>query len=72
MSMLTHEEENESQVRREDQDRINRFARLNARRHEIKAEREEVKVSTYSSSLLIEENVCILDEALAEEASNLT
>lgn len=44
-AMLTREEENENPVRRQDQDRINQFARLNARRHEIKAEREEVKVS---------------------------
>jgi len=41
--MLAPEEENESEVRREDQTRINNFARLNARLGEIRAEREELK-----------------------------
>jgi len=36
--MLAPEQENEAQVRREDQDRINRFARLNARLHEVQRE----------------------------------
>lgn len=42
--MLAPEEENEAEVRREDQDRINQFARLNARLQENRVEREEVKV----------------------------
>jgi prefoldin subunit 4 len=42
--MLAPEEENEAEVRREDQDRINRFARLNARLNDNRTEREEVKV----------------------------
>jgi prefoldin subunit 4 len=43
--MIAREHENEAEVRREDQDRINRFARLNARLNENRAERDEVKVS---------------------------
>lgn len=43
-AMLTREEENDNEVRKEDQDRINRFARLNVRRNEIKVEQEEAKV----------------------------
>ena len=42
--MLTPEEENEAEVRREDQDNINRFARLNARLHEVRSERDALKV----------------------------
>ena len=43
-AMLRHEEENETEVRREDQENINRFARLNARLHEVRAEMASVKV----------------------------
>ena len=42
--MLRHEEENETEVRREDQENINRFARLNARLHEVRAEMTGLKV----------------------------
>lgn len=42
--MLAPEDENEAEVRREDQENINRFARLNARLHEVKAERESLQV----------------------------
>ena len=42
--MLAPEDENEADVRREDQDRINQFARLNARLQDNRVEREEVKV----------------------------
>lgn len=38
-------EENSTEVRREDQDNINKFARLNARLHELKDERKIIKVS---------------------------
>jgi prefoldin subunit 4 len=44
--MIAKEDENDNEVRREDQDRINQFARLNARLQEIKFEREQIKVST--------------------------
>lgn len=43
--MLTPEEESDSDVRREDQDNINRFARLNARLHDVRRERATIKVS---------------------------
>jgi hypothetical protein len=43
-SMLAPEDENEADVRREDQDRINQFARLNARRHDNTMERDQIKV----------------------------
>lgn len=44
--MIAKEDENDNEVRREDQDRINQFARLNARLQEIKFEREQIKVGT--------------------------
>mmetsp|Transcript_91407 Transcript_91407/g.136860 ORF Transcript_91407/g.136860 Transcript_91407/m.136860 type:complete len:131 (-) Transcript_91407:175-567(-) len=39
------EEESEAEVRRVDQDNINKFARLNARLHELRDERELIKKS---------------------------
>ena len=42
--MIATEDENDAEVRREDQDRINHFARLNARLQENRVERDEVKV----------------------------
>ena len=50
--MLAPEEENESEVRREDQDNINTFARVNARLHEVRAERDGLRVSTTSTRLV--------------------
>jgi len=41
--MLAPEEENDAEVRREDQDNINQFARLNARLHALREERENIK-----------------------------
>ena len=41
--MLAPEQENDADVRREDQDRINRFARLNARLQDVRLERQELK-----------------------------
>jgi hypothetical protein len=46
--MLAPEDENEADVRREDQDRINQFARLNARRHDNSMERDHIKVTIYT------------------------
>jgi hypothetical protein len=43
-AMLRPEEENETEVRREDQENINKFARLNARLHEVRAEMSGLKV----------------------------
>ena len=43
--ILTRQEENEAQVRREDQENINTFGRLNARFHEVKEELVKCKVS---------------------------
>jgi prefoldin subunit 4 len=45
MQVVPAEEEVDAEVRREDQDNINRFARLNARLHELRAERELIEVS---------------------------
>eukprot|EP00591_Stephanopyxis_turris_P010324 CAMPEP_0195517474 /NCGR_PEP_ID=MMETSP0794_2-20130614/10967_1 /TAXON_ID=515487 /ORGANISM="Stephanopyxis turris, Strain CCMP 815" /LENGTH=135 /DNA_ID=CAMNT_0040646289 /DNA_START=84 /DNA_END=491 /DNA_ORIENTATION=- len=42
-SMLTREDENDAEVRREDQERINTFGRLNARLHEVRQERDGLK-----------------------------
>ena len=44
--ILAKEEENDAEVRREDQDQINEFGRLNARLHEVRDEVEQLKVST--------------------------
>ena len=43
-AMLRREEENETEVRRDDQENINKFARLNARLHEVRAEMAALKV----------------------------
>ena len=45
MKVVPAEEEVEAEVRREDQNNINRFARLNARLHELRAERALIEVS---------------------------
>ena len=45
MSMLASEDENDAEVRREDQENINRFARLNARLAVVRSERDALKVS---------------------------
>ena len=42
--MLSKEEENDAEVRREDQENINSFGRLNARLQEAKDEKEALKV----------------------------
>jgi hypothetical protein len=42
--MLRKEEESEAEVRREDQDNINKFARLNARLQEVRGEISSLKV----------------------------
>lgn len=43
--ILAKEEENDAEVRREDQDKINEFGQLNARLHEVRAESKKMKVS---------------------------
>ena len=47
--ILGKEEENDSEVRREDQDRINEFGQLNARLHEVRGEVDNLKVSAHWS-----------------------
>ncbi len=42
--MLEHDEENEAEVRREDQENINKFGRFNARLHECRTEIAVLKV----------------------------
>lgn len=42
--ILTKEEENDAEVRREDQDKINEFGRLNARLYEVRDEISSLKV----------------------------
>ena len=44
MMVTPAEEENNTEVRREDQNNINKFARLNARLHELRDERKIIKV----------------------------
>lgn len=43
--ILAKEEENEAEVRREDQEQINEFGRLNARLHDVRYEVDKLKVS---------------------------
>ena len=50
-AMLQREEESENEVRREDQDNINKFASLNARLNELRNERDALKVSKKVQSL---------------------
>ena len=45
MRVRPAEEESDAVVRRVDQDNINTFARLNTRLHELRDEREVIKVS---------------------------
>jgi len=47
MQVVPAEEEVDAEVRREDQDSINRFARLNARLHELRAERALIEVRLF-------------------------
>jgi len=42
--ILAKEEENDAEVRREDQDKINEFGRLNARLYEVRDEISSLKV----------------------------
>mmetsp|Transcript_60304 Transcript_60304/g.169052 ORF Transcript_60304/g.169052 Transcript_60304/m.169052 type:complete len:131 (+) Transcript_60304:118-510(+) len=45
MQVKPAKEESDAEVRREDQDNINRFARLNARLHELRSERDIIQKS---------------------------
>jgi hypothetical protein len=47
--ILAKDEENDAEVRREDQDKINEFGQLNARLHEVRGEVSKLKVSVYFS-----------------------
>lgn len=51
--MLQPEEESEAEVRRVDQDNINKFARLNARLHELIDERDLLKVRARSAKCAV-------------------
>ena len=51
--MIAPEDENESEVRREDQDRINQFARLNARKQDVVFEQQQLKVNTIYMCVLL-------------------
>ena len=50
--ILAKEEENDAEVRREDQDQINEFGRLNARLHEVRDEVGKLKVCVYYKYIL--------------------
>jgi hypothetical protein len=54
MMVTPAEEEVETEVRREDQNNINKFARLNARLHELREERKIVKVGVCFNSVFLE------------------
>lgn len=57
------QEESEAEVRRVDQDNINKFARLNARLHEVRDERDLVKVQYLGSISLV--SFCLLSPTSA-------
>ena len=56
--MIAKEDENDNEVRREDQDRINQFARLNARLQDNKSEREQIKVRWIVDSFVRSKLTC--------------
>jgi len=51
MIVTAAEEENNTEVRRGDQNNINKFARLNARLHELRDERKVIKVGQIDALL---------------------
>jgi len=51
-AMLTRDEESEAEVRREDQENINTFGRLNARLHECRVENAMLKVRSVTIPIL--------------------
>jgi hypothetical protein len=52
MMVRPAEEESESEVRRVDQDNINKFARLNARLHDLRDERSMIRVRRFMPRLV--------------------
>lgn len=54
MMVRPADEESEAEVRRVDQDNINKFARLNARLHELRDERSVIKVCLSLSCFKLE------------------
>jgi prefoldin subunit 4 len=77
-SMLAAEDENDNEVRREDQENINRFARLNARLTVVRNQRDELKkdlehLDDASTDLMMssEDNVMlVLGDAYLEVSEN--
>ena len=57
--MLRREEESEAEVRREDQENINRFAQFNARLHELRSEKTLLQVC-----ILFALTLCVLSAVL--------
>jgi hypothetical protein len=51
--ILTKDEENDAEVRREDQDKINEFGQLNARLHEVRAQCKKLKVRATAAAALL-------------------
>eukprot|EP00985_Skeletonema_marinoi_P009240 scaffold4271_cov123-Skeletonema_marinoi.AAC.8 len=51
--ILSKEEENDNEVRREDQDAINEFGRLNARLDEVKRQKTLEKIDDASTELMM-------------------
>ena len=49
MMVTPVDEENNMEVRREDQNNINKFARLNARLNELRDERKVIQVSSITT-----------------------
>jgi hypothetical protein len=60
MMVRPAEEESEAEVRRVDQDNINKFARLNARLHDLRDERSVIKVNCLKEA----SNMKILNESI--------
>ncbi|GKY90615.1 hypothetical protein MPSEU_000035100 [Mayamaea pseudoterrestris] len=74
----SHEDENDNEVRRVDQDQINRFARLNVRKHEIeedvvKYKKELEHLDDASTELMMgsgDKVLLMLGEAFFEESED--
>jgi hypothetical protein len=66
--MIPTEDENNNEVRREDQDNINKFARLNARLHDVRREQSELKVR--ASIRLSEDNASSAPVSVTRTTSN--
>lgn len=70
MSMLAAKDENDAEVRREDQENINRFARLNARLAVVRSEGNALKVCA-CACVCVRTDVRVVKDALYRRKHSL-